>query len=161
MQWTGEKEKGYAQGQTEGFSPSCNPCCLLVSSNIHSLASFLFIYLCLSCSMGDLVPWSGIDLKLPALGAQSLSHWTTKSHTSGTDIQWTCLQSALFLLSSSHLYQLVYNGLISFYFWLLGFLAFVTVLPHCHFDWNLTLFAFNMCIEIMRLANCTEDWGWW
>ena len=115
----------------------------------------------LSCSMWDLVPWPGIKPGPPALGAQSLSHWTTKSHTSGTDIQWTCLQSALFLLSSSHLYQLVYNGLISFYFWLLGFLAFVTVLPHCHFDWNLTLFAFNMCIEIMRLANCTEDWGWW
>ena len=41
-----------------------------------------------------------------------------------------------------------------------GFLAFITVLPHCHLDWNLTLFAFNMCIEIMKFANFTEDWGW-
>ena len=32
----------------------------------------------LSCSMWDLVPWPGIEPRTPALGAQSLSHWTTR-----------------------------------------------------------------------------------
>ena len=31
-----------------------------------------------SCGMWDLVPWSGIKAGPPALGAQSLSHWTTR-----------------------------------------------------------------------------------
>ena len=30
------------------------------------------------CSMWDLVPWPGIELRPPALGAWSLSHWTTR-----------------------------------------------------------------------------------
>ena len=40
-----------------------------------------FIYLAalgLSCSMWALVPWAGFEPWLPALGAQSLSHWTTR-----------------------------------------------------------------------------------
>ena len=32
----------------------------------------------LSYSMWDLVPWPGIEPGSPALGAQSLSHWTTR-----------------------------------------------------------------------------------
>ena len=32
----------------------------------------------LSCGMWDLVPWPGIEPGPPALGAQSLSHWTTR-----------------------------------------------------------------------------------
>ena len=32
----------------------------------------------LSCSMWDLVPWPGIKLGTPALGAWSLSHWTSR-----------------------------------------------------------------------------------
>ena len=32
----------------------------------------------LSCGMWDQVPWTGIELQPPALGAQSLSHWTTR-----------------------------------------------------------------------------------
>ena len=42
----------------------------------------IFIYLAalglgyLGCSMWDLVPWPGIEPRLPALGAQSLSRWT-------------------------------------------------------------------------------------
>ena len=95
--------------------------------HVESLDSAYGIFSCgmqtLSCTMWDLVPWPGIKSGPPALGAQSLSHWTTKSHISGTDIQWTCPKSALFLHSSSHLYQLVYNCLISFYSCLLGFLA--------------------------------------
>ena len=32
----------------------------------------------LNCGMWDLVPWSGIELGPPTLGARSLSHWTTR-----------------------------------------------------------------------------------
>ena len=32
----------------------------------------------LCCSMRDLVPWPGIEPGPPALGAQSLTHWTTR-----------------------------------------------------------------------------------
>ena len=32
----------------------------------------------LNCSMWDLVPWPGIKPRLPALGAQTLSHWSTR-----------------------------------------------------------------------------------
>ena len=42
---------------------------------------FLFIYLAvlsLSCSIWDVVPQPGNELRPPALGAWSLSHWTTK-----------------------------------------------------------------------------------
>ena len=31
-----------------------------------------------SCSMWDLVPWPGIEPRLPTLGMRSLSHWTTR-----------------------------------------------------------------------------------
>ena len=133
--------------------------------HMESLVSAYGIFSCgmqtLSCSIWDLVPWPGSEPGPPALGAQSLNHWITKSHTSGTDIQWTCPQSALFLLSSSHCKPVGLQLLDFLFFLACGFLAFVTVLPHCHLDWNLTLFAFNMCIEIMKCANFTEDWGWW
>ena len=47
---------------------------------------YLFIYLAfnyltapsLSCCMWDLFPWPGIESGSPPLGAQSLSHWTTR-----------------------------------------------------------------------------------
>ena len=49
---------------------------------------YLFIYLSalglsfstrdLCCSMRDLVPLPGVEPRPPALGARSLSHWTTK-----------------------------------------------------------------------------------
>ena len=45
---------------------------------------YLFIWLCwvlvsgiFCCGMWNLVPWQGIEPESPALGAQSLSHWTT------------------------------------------------------------------------------------
>ena len=44
------------------------------------LKKYLFIYLTaldLSCSIWDLVPWPGIEPRTPALGALSLSPWTT------------------------------------------------------------------------------------
>ena len=43
----------------------------------------------LSCSVWDLVPWPGIEPGLPALGARSLSHWTT----------WEVLDSLWFLFT--------------------------------------------------------------
>ena len=54
---------------------------------------FLFIYLAapgLSCGMGDLVPWPGIEPGPPALGAGSLSHWTTREvpGSSFLDLVW-------------------------------------------------------------------------
>ena len=42
---------------------------------------FILIYLAaqgLCCSMWDLVPQPGIQPRPPALGVQSLSHWTTR-----------------------------------------------------------------------------------
>ena len=32
----------------------------------------------LSCGMWDRVPWPGIESRPPALGARSLTHWTTR-----------------------------------------------------------------------------------
>ena len=43
--------------------------------NIYSVA------LGLSCSMWTLLPWPGIEPGLPALGEQSLNHWTTRKST--------------------------------------------------------------------------------
>ena len=48
---------------------------------------YLCIWLCrvlvaacriFSCSLWDLVPWPGIKPRAPAVGARSLSHWTTR-----------------------------------------------------------------------------------
>ena len=44
-----------------------------VGPSIFTVAREIF-----SCSMWDLVPWPGMESGSPALGAQSLSHWTTK-----------------------------------------------------------------------------------
>ena len=46
-----------------------------------NLIFFFNIYLAvsgLSCGMWDVVPWPGIEPGLPALGAWSFSHWTTR-----------------------------------------------------------------------------------
>ena len=43
--------------------------------------NYIFIYLAvlgLGCSTRDIVPWPGIKPGPPALGAQSLNHWTTR-----------------------------------------------------------------------------------
>ena len=42
---------------------------------------FFFLFSCTgtpSFNMWDLVPWPGIELRSPALGAQSLSHWASR-----------------------------------------------------------------------------------
>ena len=50
------------------------------------------IALGLSCSMWDLVPWPGIEPNTQALGAQSLSHWTTKeSESERVKVTQSCL----------------------------------------------------------------------
>ena len=45
-------------------------------------SGIFFVFTCgkrtLSCGMWDLVPWPGIEPRPPALGARSLSHWTTR-----------------------------------------------------------------------------------
>ena len=48
---------------------------------IFQFLLFLNIHLAVpghSCSMWDLVPWSGIEPRPPALGTQNLSHWTNR-----------------------------------------------------------------------------------
>ena len=42
------------------------------------LSIYLLAALGLSCDMWDLVPWSGIKLRPPALRAQGLGRWTTR-----------------------------------------------------------------------------------
>ena len=46
----------------------------------------------LRCSMWDLVPWPGIEPGSPALGAWSLSHWTTRE----VPLLGVCWQSVAF-----------------------------------------------------------------
>ena len=41
----------------------------------------------LSCGLWDLVPWPGIEPRPPALGAHSLSHWTTRK-VPGMSVLW-------------------------------------------------------------------------
>ena len=64
-----------------GLFPSCS-----IWSYFWILISFIYftvLGLCcsirtLSCGMWDIVPWPGIKPESPALGAQSLSPWTTR-----------------------------------------------------------------------------------
>ena len=52
----------------------------IIWSKLVFFLIFIFIYLAapgLSCSMWDLVPWPENEPRPPALGAWSLSHWTT------------------------------------------------------------------------------------
>ena len=60
--------------------------CFFHSLYLHKflILKNIYIYLLdcarsgLICGMQDLVPWSRIEPGSPGLGAQSLSHWTTK-----------------------------------------------------------------------------------
>ena len=84
------------------------------------LAKFLFLsFICLAvlglscsmwtlrCGMWDLVPWSGIKPGALALGARSLSHWTTRGvpqrtelmKASRTDSSWKVFVVVVLLLS--------------------------------------------------------------
>ena len=44
----------------------------------HGLLSMWHADFLVAACMRDLVPWPGIEPKPPALGAQSLTHWTTR-----------------------------------------------------------------------------------
>ena len=46
--------------------------------SVWQLWVFAVAYRIFSCSMWDLVSWPGIEPEAPALGAQGLSHWTTR-----------------------------------------------------------------------------------
>ena len=59
------------------------PCSLRWEYCVCTLLFFKYLFIYwpvpgLSCSMWDPVPWPRIEPRLPALGAQSLSHWTTR-----------------------------------------------------------------------------------
>ena len=68
----------------------------------------------LNCSMWDLVPWLGIEPRPPALGVQSLNHWTTReiplhlllkwleSHSQGADTWVTTEGNLPFRLFFDH-----------------------------------------------------------
>ena len=47
-------------------------------SSLQRRGSFNWGVWTLSCGLRDLVPWPGIEPASPALGAWSLSHWTTR-----------------------------------------------------------------------------------
>ena len=84
--WGWVKVQG--SGKVEKLNPSLinNHFVLISRKNQFSSPFFFFFYLMfiylaalgLSCSIWDLVPWSGIKPRPSALGVQSLSHWTTK-----------------------------------------------------------------------------------
>ena len=52
--------------------------CYLVFLFVCFKYLFIWLHQGHSCSMWDLVPWPGIELRFPALGAWSLDHWTTR-----------------------------------------------------------------------------------
>ena len=81
---------GHPNLQGKSFLP-----CQSYSVQLIFLKKYLFLFICLclvaahrifvelcmwtlSCSMWDLVPWPGIEPRLPTLRVQSLSHWTTR-----------------------------------------------------------------------------------
>ena len=91
-----EDRKNYTQGAFFGFVfvlfASVMLCQLKAdNSNSQDCVFFFFFNLAmldlsfstqdLSCSMWGLVPQPGIEPRPPALGAQSLNHWTTKEVT--------------------------------------------------------------------------------
>ena len=62
--------------------------------NLHYSMWDLSFELFISCSLWDLVPRAGIELRPPALGAQSLSHWITREVPRGVflnEISWSSL----------------------------------------------------------------------
>ena len=84
--WRGSMYKGY---RSLGFILTTT--IFLLYHHFHLFFFSIFIYLAvldlncgtsgifgLSCDIGALVPWPRIEPRSPALGAQSLSHWTTK-----------------------------------------------------------------------------------
>ena len=61
------------------FTAGMGSLIFLASCKIFSLRPVNSVAACeLSCSMWDLVPWPGIEPRLPALGAWSLSHRNTR-----------------------------------------------------------------------------------
>ena len=69
----------------------------------------------LSCSMWDLVPWSEMEHRPPALRVQSLSHWTTREVPSRNiySLHAESLDVFLNLLIFSINYIFIYFSLIS------------------------------------------------
>ena len=78
------------------FSGCC--CCWFFLKKIY------LAVLCLTCNMGYLVFWPGIEPRTPALGAQSLSHWTSRevpvSQIVMLHLHYHSFISAYFLIST-------------------------------------------------------------
>ena len=53
-------------------------------SSLQHMSSLVATCKLFNCSMWDLVPWPGVESRSPALGVQSLSHWTIRE-----DPHWT------------------------------------------------------------------------
>ena len=69
------------------FALVCDVCFslfYLLTSNKILLKNIYLAVLGVSCDMWDLVPWSGIEPGDPALGAQSLGHWTIRKSQQDT-----------------------------------------------------------------------------
>ena len=62
---------------------------VLVLVAAHGVSSLCCSMQILSCGMWKVVPWPGIEPRLPALEAQNLSHWTT------WDCSWVEISSDL------------------------------------------------------------------
>ena len=80
--WSLHMEQGL-QNPLSTSVPSLLSPCLTGEKDVLYFCLFkcLFPYLTapgLSCGIGDLVPWTGVEPRTPALGAWSLSHWTTR-----------------------------------------------------------------------------------
>ena len=67
------------------------------SSSPHAGSFFFGSMRTLSCSMWYLVPWQGMKLRPPAVGAQSLSHWTTKEVPRGRSFLLSLLILLVFI----------------------------------------------------------------
>ena len=77
--WKGRVRKAWGEVKLMIFFSEASPVSffflIIIYFAVLSLRSGM---LSLRCSMWDLVPWPGIEPRCPALGAQSLIHWTTR-----------------------------------------------------------------------------------
>ena len=125
----------------------------------HSWATFtlLFTYLAvlgLSCGTQDLVPWSGIEPRFPALGVQSLSLWATKEVLKFMNIYGGKKARKPSLKK--------YTAIPSH--WLIGALIRDTtlqILTHHRLFWRFPRVQKPTCINNNHLALSEKDWRSW
>ena len=71
---------------------------LLSSACTSSSCTVIYIYIWICCCMQGLVPWPGIEPRVPALRDWSLSHWTTRKSLSSYGFCLFMDAAALWLL---------------------------------------------------------------